>query len=113
MSMSDTLGDMLTRIRNGLQTNKTIVEAPSSKFRANVLEVLKRAGFSFTQGYKIKIFGDIPINAGISSSSALVVAWILFLLQTQDHTVTLKNSPKSAVIGLMYERPVLKNLLTI
>ena len=42
MSMSDTLGDMLTRIRNGLQTNKTIVEAPSSKFRANVLEVLKR-----------------------------------------------------------------------
>ena len=45
MSMSDTLGDMLTRIRNGLQTNKTIVEAPSSKFRANVLEVLKREGY--------------------------------------------------------------------
>ena len=45
MSMSDTLGDMLTRIRNGLQTNKTIVESPSSKFRANVLEVLKREGY--------------------------------------------------------------------
>ena len=45
MSMSDTLGDMLTRIRNGLQTNKSIVEAPSSKFRANVLEVLKREGY--------------------------------------------------------------------
>ena len=43
--MSDTLGDMLTRIRNGLQTNKSIVEAPSSKFRANVLEVLKREGY--------------------------------------------------------------------
>ena len=47
MSMSDTLGDMLTRIRNGLQTNKTIVEAPSSKFRANVLEVLKRRIYSW------------------------------------------------------------------
>ena len=45
MSMSDTLGDMLTRIRNGIHANKTIVEAPSSKFRANVLEVLKREGY--------------------------------------------------------------------
>ena len=45
MSMSDTLGDMLTRIRNGLQTNKSIVEYTSSKFRANVLEVLKREGY--------------------------------------------------------------------
>ena len=44
MSMSDTLGDMLTRIRNGIHANKTIVEATSSKFRANVLEVLKREG---------------------------------------------------------------------
>ena len=45
MSMSDTLGDMLTRIRNGLQANKTVVEAPSSKFRANVLDVLQREGY--------------------------------------------------------------------
>ena len=45
MSMSDTLGDMLTRIRNGLHANKTVVEAPSSKFRANVLDVLKREGY--------------------------------------------------------------------
>ena len=45
MSMSDTLGDMLTRIRNGLHANKSVVEAPSSKFRSNVLEVLKREGY--------------------------------------------------------------------
>ena len=45
MTLVDPIGDMLTRIRNGLQTNKTIVEAPSSKFRANVLEVLKREGY--------------------------------------------------------------------
>ena len=47
------------------------------------LEVLKKEGFLFNEGYKIKIFGNIPINAGISSSSALVVAWIRFLLATQ------------------------------
>ena len=45
MSMSDTLGDMLTRIRNGQTTNKKIVDAPASRFRKNVLEVLKREGF--------------------------------------------------------------------
>ena len=43
--MSDTLGDMLTRIRNGQTTNKKIVDAPASRFRKNVLEVLKREGF--------------------------------------------------------------------
>ena len=42
MAMSDTLGDMLTRIRNGQSANKTVVEAPASRFRGNVLDVLKR-----------------------------------------------------------------------
>ena len=39
MSMSDTLGDMLTRIRNGQSANKAVVEAPASRFRANVLDL--------------------------------------------------------------------------
>ena len=45
MSMSDTLGDMLTRIRNGQSANKAVVDAPASRFRGNVLEVLKREGY--------------------------------------------------------------------
>ena len=45
MSMSDMLGDMLTRIRNGQSANKTVVEAPASRFRENVLDVLKREGY--------------------------------------------------------------------
>jgi len=45
MSMSDPLGDMLTRIRNGQRARKDSVVAPASKLRANVLEVLKREGF--------------------------------------------------------------------
>jgi len=43
--MTDPLGDMLTRIRNGQQANKSTVMAPASKLRSNVLEVLKREGF--------------------------------------------------------------------
>mgnify|MGYP001064632624 CR=1 FL=1 len=45
MSMTDPLGDMLTRIRNGQRANKTTVNSPASKLRANVLDVLKREGY--------------------------------------------------------------------
>jgi small subunit ribosomal protein S8 len=45
MSMSDPLGDMLTRIRNGQRGGKSTVICPASKFRANVLGVLEREGF--------------------------------------------------------------------
>ncbi|MEQ8353903.1 MAG: 30S ribosomal protein S8 [Kiloniellaceae bacterium] len=45
MAMSDPLGDMLTRIRNGQRTGKSKVRAPASKLRANVLEVLQREGY--------------------------------------------------------------------
>lgn len=45
MAMSDPLGDMLTRIRNGQMAKKSSIMAPASKLRSNVLEVLKREGF--------------------------------------------------------------------
>ncbi len=50
MSMSDPLGDMLTRIRNGQQAHKSVIQSPASKIRANVLEVLQREGY--IRGYK-------------------------------------------------------------
>ena len=59
MSMSDTLGDMLTRIRNGQTTNKKVVDAPASRFRKNVLEVLKREGF-------IRNFEEKDMRPGIN-----------------------------------------------
>jgi small subunit ribosomal protein S8 len=45
MSMTDPLGDMLTRIRNGQRARKSSVISPASNLRQNVLEVLKREGF--------------------------------------------------------------------
>ena len=45
MSMTDPLGDMLTRIRNAQMRGKTKVSAPASKFRARVLDVLQQEGF--------------------------------------------------------------------
>ena len=45
MAMTDPLGDMLTRIRNGQRAKKDSVLSPASKLRANVLEVLAREGY--------------------------------------------------------------------
>ncbi len=45
MSLTDPLGDLLARIRNGQRANKSAVKSPASKLRANVLDVLKREGY--------------------------------------------------------------------
>jgi len=43
--MSDPLGDMLTRIRNGQRAGKPHVVSPKSRLRMNVLQVLAREGY--------------------------------------------------------------------
>lgn len=59
MSMSDPLGDLLTRIRNGQQARKSVIESPASNLRANVLEVLKREGY--IRGYNTE-----EVRAGLN-----------------------------------------------
>ena len=75
-----------------IHLNKKYNKIDNGDYFLSVLEVLIKAGFSFNQGYKIKISGDIPINAGVSSSSALVVAWIRFLLEIQDQEQVQENN---------------------
>jgi small subunit ribosomal protein S8 len=45
MSMSDPMGDMFTRIRNGQRCGMSTVSCPASKFRANVLDAMEREGY--------------------------------------------------------------------
>lgn len=45
MSLSDPLGDLLTRIRNAQRARHAACVAPASKLRANVLEALRREGY--------------------------------------------------------------------
>ncbi len=47
--------------------------------------ILKQNGFQFNRGFDIEISGNIPVNAGLSSSSALVVTWIRFLLAASEN----------------------------
>jgi small subunit ribosomal protein S8 len=45
MTMTDPLGDMLTRIRNAQMRKKSKVSTPSSKLRQHVLDVLQSEGY--------------------------------------------------------------------
>ena len=58
MYMSDPLGDMLTRIRNGQNARKSVISSPASRFRSNVLEVLKREGY-------IRNYSSVDIRPGL------------------------------------------------
>lgn len=51
MAMTDPLGDMLTRIRNGQRARKSAIKSPASKLRVNVLDVLQREGY--IRGYEV------------------------------------------------------------
>jgi small subunit ribosomal protein S8 len=45
MGMTDPIADLLTRIRNGNMAGKSVIEAPFSKMKVEILRVLKGEGF--------------------------------------------------------------------
>jgi small subunit ribosomal protein S8 len=55
MAVTDPLGDLLTRIRNGQRARKDSVLTPASKLRARVLDVLQREGY--IRGYSEEQMG--------------------------------------------------------
>ena len=59
-------------------------ERESDYFRS-VYNVLKRVGIEFEKGYDCTVQGDIPINSGTGSSSALTVAWTKFLIEASGN----------------------------
>ncbi len=63
MALTDPLGDMLTRIRNGQRAKKDSVVSPASTLRANVLDVLQREGY--IRGYSDETFGQKGQHKGI------------------------------------------------
>ncbi|MDR3326166.1 MAG: 30S ribosomal protein S8 [Rhodospirillaceae bacterium] len=56
--MTDPLGDMLTRIRNGQMAKKSKVTVPASRICNNVLEVLKREGY-------IRCYSQVELRSGV------------------------------------------------
>ena len=71
MSFADPIGDMITRIRNAQMRALNTVTIPSSKFRASILDVLKKEGYisnyKFLSDTKNKksLFVDLKYNDGL------------------------------------------------
>ncbi len=59
MTMTDPLGDMLTRIRNAAMRGKSKVTTPASKLRKRVLDVLQAEGY-------IRGYAEVDYSGGKS-----------------------------------------------
>ncbi|MFZ5952644.1 MAG: 30S ribosomal protein S8 [Candidatus Rifleibacteriota bacterium] len=63
MSMTDPIGDMLTRIRNANNVKHESVEMPSSKMKIEIAKILKKEGYirdfryyKFQNKFNLKVF---------------------------------------------------------
>ncbi|TDJ01946.1 MAG: GHMP kinase [Caldithrix sp.] len=77
--------------RNSFSIASDIAYTEDKDYFKSVVNVLLRKGLTFSAGFDCTVKGDIPINAGTSSSSALVVTWVNFLAQMSDQAVQLSE----------------------
>ena len=64
MTLTDPIGDMFSRIRNGQMRLLNSIEIPSSSFRKNILEILKNEGY--IKDYYIEKSENNKINLKIN-----------------------------------------------
>lgn len=74
-------------------------------FRSAVNVVRREEGATFSRGVDVTVRGTIPINAGTSSSSALIVSWVNLLLQLADEPQT---RSREAIAGIAHRAEVLE-----
>ncbi|MCX8106729.1 MAG: hypothetical protein N3D80_12750 [Ignavibacterium album] len=85
--------------------DEPIVYNKERDYLKSSVKVLMRHGFTFSSGFDCTVHGQIPINAGTSSSSALIVTWINFLARMSDQSQIL---PDEKLAWLAYEAEVLE-----
>ena len=78
--------------------------SPRDYFKS-AINVLVRDGYRFSRGFEVIVHGNIPINSGTSSSSALLVAWINWLISMSDQPVI---KTKAEVGEIAYRAEVLE-----
>ncbi len=84
---------------------KNIDYESSRDYLKSGLNICKRFGFRFSKGFECEIRSNIPIKAGTSSSSSILVSWIHYLSQIADNPRTLD---KNKIAELAYEAEVIE-----
>ncbi len=85
--------------------SEPIVYGKERDYFKSAVNVMQRHGFKFSTGLECVVKGEIPINAGTSSSSALVVTWINFLARMSDKSTALSAKE---IAEYAYETEVLE-----
>jgi small subunit ribosomal protein S8 len=102
MALTDPLGDMLTRIRNGQRAKKDSVVSPASKLRTCVLDVLQREGY--IRGYS---------EEALAGHKGLRIELKYFEGQPAIQHVARVSKPGRRVYSGSTELPVIRNGLGI
>ena len=84
------LPDMNASLEIQLNNKELEYDSKRDYLRSGYNQFLRK-GINFIKGYKIKITGDLPINAGVASSSALVIAWLYFLSLISKNKIKLES----------------------
>jgi galactokinase len=69
----------------------------------SAFNIVNRTGMTLKNGWDLEVTGNIPIAAGLSSSSALTVAAVLAFIQMSE-----KNIPQQEVAHLAFEAEVIE-----
>jgi galactokinase len=77
--------------RQSFSLDGTLAYEEERDYFRSVVNVMRRRGFTFSSGFDCTVRGAIPINAGTSSSSAMVVSWARFLSQMSDQQANLSG----------------------
>ena len=91
MAMTDPLGDMLARIRNGQKARQAQIACPAAKLHTAVLSVLKDEGY-------IRGYADRDVRKGVRGAVPLFVLGFLAmaLLRTVGGSSRLAAAPPVA-----------------
>ena len=102
MAVTDPVGDLLTRIRNGQRARKDSVLTPASKLRVRVLDVLQREGY--IRGYSEEQMGP---------AAGLRIELKYFEGQPAIQHVSRVSKPGRRVYSGAQDLPVVRNGLGI
>ena len=103
MTVSDPLGDMLTRIRNAQMRSRPKVSTPASKLRERVLEVLKDEGY-------IRGYSRIDYTGG---KSEIEIELKYFDGQPVIREIKRVSTPGRRVYSLVRDLPTIANGLGV